>query len=466
MLHLFSPFDSLRLFSPKVCRIITAQLYIISLVLHAFFHYHSASVLYRSVSVFAGEVPERATFVSLRGFVKMIPTKPMVVETFSANPPLGHFPVRDMHQTVGVCYLSRIPPHMDHVKLRHILSQFGDILRIFLTPEDSTSQVPAKRSRASRDQVYSEGWVEFTNKSIAKRVANMLNGEQIGGKKRSSFYYDLWNIKYLSKFKWDDLTEELALKKAIREQKLALELSAAKRERDFYLSKVDQSRALRSIEERLKKKQKVQGSGQVAKVICHFPQTKQIATDAKQSKPELSDDLLDAFELFFYHRLDCILLRFFVPSVLFNRCYCHAGEIDRALQTFEEYENSRKPIAAELFVRCGSSGHLQRGQWLVILMQIAQDILVRFNQRNFFVNSKMGSELLLVSAGEKTGGYMTANYIWDMMRARNVNPSFAAVEAYYQGLKDRDIPEDDPRLLLVSRTYDNLRMRFGNRANV
>jgi len=35
----------------------------------------------------------------------------------------------------GVCYLSRIPPHMDHVKLRHILSQFGDIQRIFLSPQ-------------------------------------------------------------------------------------------------------------------------------------------------------------------------------------------------------------------------------------------------------------------------------------------------------------------------------------------
>jgi len=35
----------------------------------------------------------------------------------------------------GVCYLSRIPPHMDHVKLRHILSQFGDIQRIFLAPQ-------------------------------------------------------------------------------------------------------------------------------------------------------------------------------------------------------------------------------------------------------------------------------------------------------------------------------------------
>ncbi|GJZ04832.1 furry homolog-like protein [Tanacetum coccineum] len=58
----------------------------------------------------------------------------------------------------------------------------------------------------------------------------MLNGEQIGGKKMSQFYYDLWNIKYLSKFKWDHLTEEIAYKNATREQKLALELSAAKKE--------------------------------------------------------------------------------------------------------------------------------------------------------------------------------------------------------------------------------------------
>lgn len=36
----------------------------------------------------------------------------------------------------------------------------------------------------------------------------------MGGKnKRSPFYYDLWNMKYLSKFKWFHLTEE------IREQK-------------------------------------------------------------------------------------------------------------------------------------------------------------------------------------------------------------------------------------------------------
>ncbi|KAH9317787.1 hypothetical protein KI387_019556, partial [Taxus chinensis] len=36
------------------------------------------------------------------GFFKMIPTKPMVMETFSEYPPLVHFFVRDMHQTIVV----------------------------------------------------------------------------------------------------------------------------------------------------------------------------------------------------------------------------------------------------------------------------------------------------------------------------------------------------------------------------
>ncbi|KAM3306119.1 hypothetical protein P3S67_012989 [Capsicum chacoense] len=36
------------------------------------------------------------------GMVKMIPTKPMVVETFVEYPPLGGFAVRDMRQTVAI----------------------------------------------------------------------------------------------------------------------------------------------------------------------------------------------------------------------------------------------------------------------------------------------------------------------------------------------------------------------------
>ncbi|WCJ21213.1 Pre-rRNA-processing protein ESF2 [Euphorbia peplus] len=199
----------------------------------------------------------------------------------------------------GICYLSRIPPHMDHVKLRHILSQYGEIQRIYLAPAAPKAQLHRKRA-GNQDQEFSEGWVEFTNKSTAKRVANMLNGEQLGGKRRSQFYYDIWNIKYLSKFKWDNLTEEIAYKNAVREQKLPLEISAAKRERDFYLTKVEKSHALRSIEERLKKKQKLgkESEAEVGvveeapKFIRQFAQKRPVVDKGQQTKSQLSKDIL------------------------------------------------------------------------------------------------------------------------------------------------------------------------------
>ncbi|KAG5579152.1 hypothetical protein H5410_049779 [Solanum commersonii] len=202
----------------------------------------------------------------------------------------------------GVCHVSRVPPRMDHVKLRQVLSQFGEIQRIYLVPEAVAAQMNRKRAGGFRGQAFSEGWIEFTKKSVAKRVANMLNGQQMGGRKRSSFYYDIWNVKYLSKIKWDDVTDEIAQRHAVREQKLALELSAAKRERDFYLTQVDKSRALSSIEERMKKKQKVQQeSGVISdfpsdqfapKVIRQFPQKKSVADQAGKLKPSLSKDVL------------------------------------------------------------------------------------------------------------------------------------------------------------------------------
>ncbi|KAK1313888.1 hypothetical protein QJS10_CPA06g01244 [Acorus calamus] len=202
----------------------------------------------------------------------------------------------------GICYLSRIPPHMDPLKLRQILSRYGDLERIYLTPEDPAAQVQRKRAGGFRGKGFSEGWVEFTNKRVAKNVANMLNGEQIGGKRKSSFYYDLWNIKYLSKFKWDDLSEEIAFKKATREQKLALEISAAKRERDFYLSRVDRSRALKAITERVEKRKKIEASDpnssnppetEEPKFVRQIPQTRPVDdNNGQRKKPKLSKDIL------------------------------------------------------------------------------------------------------------------------------------------------------------------------------
>lgn len=135
------------------------------------------------------------------------------------------------------------------------------------------------------------------------------------------------------------------------------------------------------------------------------------------------------------------------------RCYLHSGDIDNGHKVFEDYICSEKFPPAELYatlVEGAMFGYSPKG------MQLAQDTLVNMNSRNIFLSPRMGSDLLLVAAGEKSGGYTTANYIWDLMQARKITPSLPAVEAYYNGLKDREVPADDPRLVVVSRAYDNL----------
>jgi elongation factor 1-alpha len=47
------------------------------------------------------------------GFVKMIPTKPMCVESFADYPPLGRFAVRDMRQTVAVGVVKAVEKKAD-----------------------------------------------------------------------------------------------------------------------------------------------------------------------------------------------------------------------------------------------------------------------------------------------------------------------------------------------------------------
>ena len=96
--------------------------------------------------------------------------------------------------------------------------------------------------------------MEFKNKKKARSAAEMLNGQPVGGKRRSAHYSDLWNIRYLPKFKWDNLMEEIEYQKAAREQRQRLELEMAKKERDFYMARVEQAKMIASMEERRKKR--------------------------------------------------------------------------------------------------------------------------------------------------------------------------------------------------------------------
>ena len=52
-----------------------------------------------------------------------------------------------------------------------------------------------------RIQGYKEGWIEFEDKIYAKLAEYQLNGKQIGGNKKCPYKDELWNLKYLHKFK-------------------------------------------------------------------------------------------------------------------------------------------------------------------------------------------------------------------------------------------------------------------------
>lgn len=140
------------------------------------------------------------------------------------------------------------------------------------------------------------------------------------------------------------------------------------------------------------------------------------------------------------------------------RCYLGAGDLDSGLRIFEEYMRSNRPPMLELYVTLAEGamiGYTPRG------MQITQDILVDLNNKGMFLRFDWANDLLFAASGEKTGGYTVANLLWDMMQARNMIPSLPTVEAYYKGLKEREIPEDDPRLMLVTSTLKNLQARAG-----
>ena len=97
----------------------------------------------------------------------------------------------------GVVYLSRIPPRMGPSKVKALLGEFGTVTRVYLEEEDKAARKRRLRTSGSKSggKRYKEGWIEFEDKKVAKRVALALNSNPITNHKRSVHADDIWNIK-------------------------------------------------------------------------------------------------------------------------------------------------------------------------------------------------------------------------------------------------------------------------------
>ena len=148
----------------------------------------------------------------------------------------------------GVIYLSRVPPFMKPTKLRSLLEPYGEINRIFQTPEDPASHTRRVRNGGNKKRSYTDGWVEFVNKAEAKQACELLNGRTIGGKKGTYYHDDVWNLKYLTGFKWHNLTQQIAEENAERASRLKAEISKTTKENKEFVQNVERAKMLEGME--------------------------------------------------------------------------------------------------------------------------------------------------------------------------------------------------------------------------
>ena len=148
----------------------------------------------------------------------------------------------------GVIYLSRVPPFMKPTVLRSLLTPYGAVGRIFLTPEPSTSRTQRLRLGGTRRKLYLDGWVEFIHKRDAKFVAENLNAQTMGGKKRGRWHDEVWNIKYLSGVKWSHLVEQIQNENAERAARLRFEIQQGKKENKAFLENIEKGKVMSGIE--------------------------------------------------------------------------------------------------------------------------------------------------------------------------------------------------------------------------
>ncbi|KAI5242930.1 hypothetical protein E4T43_04349 [Aureobasidium subglaciale] len=150
-------------------------------------------------------------------------------------------------KNTGVIYISRIPPFMKPATLKHYLTPYGEIGRVFLTPEDAVAQKQRVRNGGNKKKSFVDGWVEFINKKEAKIAAETLNGNIIGGKKGNFYHDDMWNMKYLTGFKWSHLTEQIANENAERAARLRAEVARTRRENKSFVEDVERSKMLEGM---------------------------------------------------------------------------------------------------------------------------------------------------------------------------------------------------------------------------
>jgi len=94
--------------------------------------------------------------MDVEGFSGPKVVKPLTPEALAA--------FKAAQENAGVIYISRIPPGMQPTKVRHLMSQYGEVGRVYLQKEDPKRAYLRRKYTTTKKPHYTEGWVEFKDK--------------------------------------------------------------------------------------------------------------------------------------------------------------------------------------------------------------------------------------------------------------------------------------------------------------
>ncbi|KAJ0419819.1 hypothetical protein BJY00DRAFT_285199 [Aspergillus carlsbadensis] len=156
----------------------------------------------------------------------------------------------------GVVYLSSLPPYLKPFALKSLLETrgFGPITKVFLTPEVRSASAPRRKS--NKRKMYTDGWVEFESKKTAKICAETLNATTVGGRKGGWYYDDIWSMKYLTGFRWDDLIATVSRERSEASAKRRIEDTRARKEEKVFLQGYEKGKMLDGIQKKNEEKRK------------------------------------------------------------------------------------------------------------------------------------------------------------------------------------------------------------------
>jgi len=135
----------------------------------------------------------------------------------------------------GIIYLSSVPSGFNVGDITDFFTKFGGIGHVRLDPAPGQRSVKKGKGRG-RFTTWKEGWVEFKSKKIAKSVAENLNTTPVlRGKKDCG---QLWNIKYLPRFKWIHLQDEGSHANAVKAKRMRNDIQEVKLEAEQFQDSV------------------------------------------------------------------------------------------------------------------------------------------------------------------------------------------------------------------------------------